>query len=180
MKVCSTVRETTKIDALVAEQRRLMALLKEKRQAVISHAVTRGLNPHAPLKPSGIEWLGDVPVQAKAAAPGSGVPVVAPGAEGALGAARAVVARLGGVDKQVVERLRRLQLRHGHVRPHTLRALHVLPRGLCRPPPLPRWVELPLCGRERPHALLPSHCPLRQPSHALPQRARRLDLELRS
>ncbi len=54
-------RETAKIDALVAEQRRLMALLKEKRQAVISHAVTRGLNPHAPLKPSGIEWLGDVP-----------------------------------------------------------------------------------------------------------------------
>ena len=54
-------RETAKIDALVAEQRRLMALLKEKRQAVISHAVTRGLNPHAPMKPSGIEWLGDVP-----------------------------------------------------------------------------------------------------------------------
>lgn len=54
-------RETAKIDALVAEQRRLMALLKEKRQAVISHAVTRGLNPKAPLKPSGIEWLGDVP-----------------------------------------------------------------------------------------------------------------------
>jgi type I restriction enzyme S subunit len=54
-------RETAKIDALVAEQRRLMELLKEKRQAVISHAVTRGLNPHAPMKPSGIEWLGDVP-----------------------------------------------------------------------------------------------------------------------
>lgn len=54
-------RETAKIDALVAEQRRLMALLKEKRQAVISHAVTQGLNPHAPMKPSGIEWLGDVP-----------------------------------------------------------------------------------------------------------------------
>jgi type I restriction enzyme S subunit len=54
-------RETAKIDELVAEQRRLMALLKEKRQAVISHAVTRGLNPHAPMKPSGIEWLGDVP-----------------------------------------------------------------------------------------------------------------------
>ena len=54
-------RETVKIDELVAEQRRLMALLKEKRQAVISHAVTRGLNPDAPLKPSGIEWLGDVP-----------------------------------------------------------------------------------------------------------------------
>jgi len=54
-------RETAKIDVLVAEQQQLMALLKEKRQAVISHAVTRGLNPHAPLKPSGIEWLGDVP-----------------------------------------------------------------------------------------------------------------------
>jgi len=54
-------RETAKIDELVAEQRRLMALLKEKRQAVISHAVTQGLNPDAPLKSSGIEWLGDVP-----------------------------------------------------------------------------------------------------------------------
>lgn len=54
-------RETAKIDELVAEQRRLMELLKEKRQAVISHAVTRGLNPNAPLKPSGVKWLGDVP-----------------------------------------------------------------------------------------------------------------------
>lgn len=54
-------RETAKIDELVAEQRRLMELLKEKRQAIISHAVTKGLNPHAPMKPSGIEWLGDVP-----------------------------------------------------------------------------------------------------------------------
>ena len=54
-------RETSKIDALVAEQRRLMDLLKEKRQAVISHAVTRGLNSDAPMKPSGVEWLGDVP-----------------------------------------------------------------------------------------------------------------------
>ncbi len=53
--------ETAKIDALVAEQSRLMELLKEKRQAVISHAVTKGLNPDAPMKPSGIEWLGDVP-----------------------------------------------------------------------------------------------------------------------
>jgi type I restriction enzyme S subunit len=54
-------RETAKIDELVAEQRRLIELLKEKRQAVISQAVTKGLNPNAPLKPSGIEWLGDVP-----------------------------------------------------------------------------------------------------------------------
>ena len=54
-------RETAKIDELVAEQERLLELLKEKRQAVISHAVTKGVNPKAPLKPSGIEWLGDVP-----------------------------------------------------------------------------------------------------------------------
>jgi type I restriction enzyme S subunit len=54
-------RETAKIDALVAEQERLIALLKEKRQAVISHAVTKGLNPHAPMKDSGVPWLGEVP-----------------------------------------------------------------------------------------------------------------------
>lgn len=54
-------RETAKIDALVEEQRRLIALLKEKRQAVISHAVTKGLNPDAPMKDSGIEWLGEIP-----------------------------------------------------------------------------------------------------------------------
>jgi len=54
-------RETAKIDALVAEQERLITLLKEKRQAVISHAVTKGLNPNAPMKGSGIEWLGEVP-----------------------------------------------------------------------------------------------------------------------
>ncbi len=54
-------RETSKIDTLVSEQRRLVELLKEKRQAVISHAVTKGLDPTVPMKPSGIEWLGDVP-----------------------------------------------------------------------------------------------------------------------
>lgn len=54
-------RETAKIDALVAEQCRLIELLKEKRQAVISHAVTKGLNPNAPMKDSGIDWLGEVP-----------------------------------------------------------------------------------------------------------------------
>lgn len=55
-------RETAKIDALVAEQDRLIESLKEKRQAVISHAVTRGLNPDVPMKDSGVEWLGEVPV----------------------------------------------------------------------------------------------------------------------
>ena len=53
--------ETSKIDGLVSEQRRLIELLKEKRQAVISHAVTKGLNPDVKMKPSGIEWLGEVP-----------------------------------------------------------------------------------------------------------------------
>jgi len=54
-------RETCKIDALVEEQQRLIELLKEKRQAVISHAVTKGLNSDAPMQDSGIEWLGSVP-----------------------------------------------------------------------------------------------------------------------
>jgi type I restriction enzyme S subunit len=54
-------RETAKIDALIAEQEKLISLLKEKRQALISHAVTKGLNPNAPMKDSGIEWLGQVP-----------------------------------------------------------------------------------------------------------------------
>ena len=54
-------RETTKIDALVAEQQNLIALLKEKRQALISHAVTKGLDPDVPMKDSGVAWLGEVP-----------------------------------------------------------------------------------------------------------------------
>ena len=54
-------KETTKIDALVEKQEQLITLLKEKRQAIISHAVTRGLNPNVKMKDSGIEWLGEVP-----------------------------------------------------------------------------------------------------------------------
>lgn len=54
-------RECGKIDGLIAEQERLIALLAEKRQAVISHAVTKGLNPNAPMKDSGIPWIGMVP-----------------------------------------------------------------------------------------------------------------------
>ena len=53
--------ETAKIDTLVEEQRRLIELLKEKRQAVISQAVTKGLNPNVPMKDSGVKWLGKVP-----------------------------------------------------------------------------------------------------------------------
>jgi len=53
--------ETSKIDTLIHEQKRLIELLKEKRQAVISHAVTKGLNPDVPMKDSGVEWLGEVP-----------------------------------------------------------------------------------------------------------------------
>lgn len=53
--------ETTKIDNLIEKQQQLIELLKEKRQAVISHAVTKGLNPDVPMKYSGVEWLGKVP-----------------------------------------------------------------------------------------------------------------------
>ncbi|EKA3119242.1 restriction endonuclease subunit S [Vibrio alginolyticus] len=53
--------ETAKIDTLITKQEKLIELLKEKRQAVISHAVTKGLNPDASMKDSGVEWLGEVP-----------------------------------------------------------------------------------------------------------------------
>jgi len=53
--------ETAKIDTLIHEQKRLIKLLKEKRQAVISHAITKGLDPDVPMKDSGVEWLGEIP-----------------------------------------------------------------------------------------------------------------------
>jgi len=53
--------EFARIDALIEEQQRLIELLQEKRQAVISHAVTKGLDPTVPMKDSGVEWLGEVP-----------------------------------------------------------------------------------------------------------------------
>ncbi|MGL1892170.1 MAG: restriction endonuclease subunit S [Spirochaetaceae bacterium] len=53
--------ETSKIDTLIGKQQKLIELLKEKRQAVISHAVTKGLNPDTPMKDSGVDWLGEVP-----------------------------------------------------------------------------------------------------------------------
>ena len=54
-------RETARIDGLISEKERMLALLEEKRAALISHVVTHGLNPKAPLKPSGQEWLSEVP-----------------------------------------------------------------------------------------------------------------------
>lgn len=54
-------RETARIDGLIAEKERMLALLEEKRAALISRVVTRGLDPHAPLKPSSQEWLGEIP-----------------------------------------------------------------------------------------------------------------------
>lgn len=53
--------ETAKIDTLIEKQQQLIKLLQEKRQAVISHAVTKGLNPDVPMRDSGVEWLGEVP-----------------------------------------------------------------------------------------------------------------------
>lgn len=55
------IQEARKIDALVEEQRRLIELLKEKRQAVITRAVTKGIDPNVGMKDSGVEWLGKVP-----------------------------------------------------------------------------------------------------------------------
>lgn len=60
--------ETAKIDALIEKQQQLIELLKEKRQAVISHAVTKGMNPDAPMRDSGVEWLGRVPAHWEVAA----------------------------------------------------------------------------------------------------------------
>lgn len=53
--------KTAKIDGLIEKKRELLDRLAEKRQALITQAVTKGLNPDAPMKPSGIEWLGDIP-----------------------------------------------------------------------------------------------------------------------
>lgn len=54
-------RQTAKIDALIAKKRELIAALHEQRSAIISHAVTKGLNPDAPVKDSGIEWVDSIP-----------------------------------------------------------------------------------------------------------------------
>lgn len=54
-------RETTDIDALIAAKQRLLDLLSEKRRAIVAEAIMRGLNPATALRPSGIEWLGDIP-----------------------------------------------------------------------------------------------------------------------
>jgi len=54
-------RETARIDGLITEKERMLALLEEKRAALISRVVTRGLDPNVPLKPSGQEWLGEIP-----------------------------------------------------------------------------------------------------------------------
>ena len=54
-------RETSKIDILIGKQQQLINLLKEKRGSLISHTVTKGLNPNAPMKDSGVEWIGEIP-----------------------------------------------------------------------------------------------------------------------
>lgn len=54
-------QETTRIDTLIAKKNRFIELLKEKRQALITHLVTKGLNPDVPMKDSGVEWIGQVP-----------------------------------------------------------------------------------------------------------------------
>jgi len=63
-------RETARIDALVATKERLIALLQEQRTALITHAVTKGLDPNVPMKDSGVEWLGEIPANWEAMAAG--------------------------------------------------------------------------------------------------------------
>jgi type I restriction enzyme S subunit len=61
-KIAATLdRETARIDALIEKKTRFIELLKEKRQALITHAVTKGLDRNAKMKDSGIEWIGQVP-----------------------------------------------------------------------------------------------------------------------
>ncbi|MGJ8110870.1 restriction endonuclease subunit S, partial [Klebsiella pneumoniae] len=60
-------RETARIDALIEKKTRFIELLKEKRQALITHAVTKGLDRNAKMKDSGIEWIGQVPEHWKVA-----------------------------------------------------------------------------------------------------------------
>jgi len=61
-------RETARIDALVAKEERLIELLQEKRTALITRAVTKGLDPNVPMKDSGVEWLGEIPAHWKVCA----------------------------------------------------------------------------------------------------------------
>lgn len=61
-KILTTLdRETARIDALIQKKTRFIELLKEKRQALITHAVTKGLDPNVKMKDSGVEWIGQVP-----------------------------------------------------------------------------------------------------------------------
>ena len=68
-------RETAKIDALVAKKERLIELLQEKRTALISRAVTKGLDPNVPMKDSGVEWLGEIPAHWDQSDYGTSLPI---------------------------------------------------------------------------------------------------------
>jgi type I restriction enzyme S subunit len=72
-------RETAKIDALIAKQQRLIELLQEQRAVLISHAVTKGLDPSVPMRESGIEWLGKIPAHWKIAKVGKICQSIVPG-----------------------------------------------------------------------------------------------------
>jgi type I restriction enzyme S subunit len=103
--------ETAKIDRLIEKQQKLIALLKEKRQAVISHAVTKGLNPDAPMKDSGVEWLGKVPAHWEVSQLGYLTPEVTVGI---------VVTPSKYYVESGVPCLRSLNVRPGHIRTEEL------------------------------------------------------------
>ena len=126
-------RETEKIDALVAKKQRLIELLEEKRTALISHAVTKSLGHDAPMKDSGIEWLGqlpahwtisplmrlvepDRPIMYGIVLPGpdfeGGVPIVK---GGDIAPDRLVLQRLNRTDPEIEKRYVRSRLRGGDI-----------------------------------------------------------------
>lgn len=100
-------RETSKIDALIAEQEELLALLAEKRQATISHAITQGLDADAPTRDSGVSWLGKVPEHWKVGKCGFYMKIISGFAFSSAGFVR---------DEQAVKLLRGINVGVGQLR----------------------------------------------------------------
>ena len=130
-------RETSRIDGLIEKKTRFIALLKEKRAAVITHAVTKGIDPDAPMKDSGVDWLGRVLVSAEHERLG-GVPL-----EHRVGGEETEVARVARARAALGELPQHAALdpeEGGEQRPHLAqprveqrRALELLPRARGRP-----------------------------------------------
>lgn len=137
-------RETAKLDTLIAKQEKLIELLQEKRQAVISHAVTKGLDPDVPMKDSGVEWLGEVPAHwevkrlkfvaplstAKVEASKTNLPYV--GMENVESATGKFIDVEDQAEAEGTSNyFRRDDVLFGKLRPYLAKALHVEWEGIC-------------------------------------------------